>query len=228
MRFVKIPLFMRSIPTRTAFLLAPAFAGLALSLAAAPRASAACLPTDPSSTCDTFTPDTASNLVGRTGFSGVFNPDVVQDPLNAYAEARVKFRFTGSWTSPFTLGSISITGNGITTSLSYGGLVVTNPTNDFDDNRTGWQTLDSSVSSLDFANSSISYVIPAGAASVGSTIQATIEYRSGNQAQLNSANTTSLSTAVPNNTVPGPLPLFGVGAAFAASRKLRQRVRAAG
>lgn len=221
---------MRSIPTRVSFLLAPAFAGLALSLAA-PQARAACLPTDPSSTCNTFTPDTASTLVGRTGFSGQFNPDVVTDPQNAYAEARVKFRFTpatGGWTSPFTLGSIAITGDGITSALFYGNLTVTNPTTDFDDNKTAWVTLNSSVSSLDFANSSISYVIPAGAASLGSTIQATIEYRSANQAQQNSANTTSLSTAVPNNTVPGPLPLFGVGAAFAASRKLRQRVRAAG
>ena len=80
---------------------------------------------------------------------------------------------------------------------------------------------------LNFSNSSISYVIPADAAGIGSSIEARIEYRSVNAAQQNASTTNSISTAVSLNTVPGPLPLAGAGVAFATSRQLRRRLRAA-
>lgn len=218
---------MRSISLQAGLLLAPAFTGLALSLAAAPQAQAACLPTDPSSSCATFVPDTDSTLAGRAGFSGEFTPDVAADPQNAYNRARVQYRFTGTWLTPFNLSGIAISGDGINLLLPFSSLSVTNATGDFDDNKTAWATLNSTVSSLNFANSTISYVIPAGVASPGATIEARIEYLSINGAQQNASGTNSVSTAV-STAVPGPLPLFGAGAAFAASRQLRRRVRAAG
>jgi hypothetical protein len=63
---------------------------------------------------------------------------------------------------------------------------------------------------------------------VGSTINARIEYRSSNQAQLNSSTTNSGCTAVSTAVVPSPLPLFGAAAAYTTSRHLRRRLRAAG
>ena len=218
---------MRPLPKKSAAVLAAAVSSLALAVSDAPHAQAACLPSNPSSTCLTFDPSSASTLANRTGFFGEFTPDVVIDPDNRYNRARVQFKFTGSWTTPFTLSGIAITGDGITSSLSFGTETITTPTADFDDNSTSWLNLDSLVSVLNFSNSSISYVIPADAAGIGSSIEARIEYRSVNAAQQNASTTNSISTAVSLNTVPGPLPLAGAGVAFATSRQLRRRLRAA-
>jgi hypothetical protein len=208
---------------------AAAVAGTAFSLAfSAPSAQAACLPTDPSATCLTFDPDTVSSLSGRTGFTGAFSP------ANPYTQARVGFSFTGSWTTPpsFDLSGISLTGNGIGTSLAMPTVTVNTPSIDFEDNRTAWVNLTSPVSSLNFNASSLSFLIPANVAAEGATISAVIQYRSvdanGATLQLNSSSNNFKSTAVNNNPpVPGPLPVLGSGIALGFSRRLRRRIRLA-
>ena len=98
---------MRPLPKKSAAVLAAAVSSLALAVSDAPHAQAACLPSNPSSTCLTFDPSSASTLANRTGFFGEFTPDVVIDPDNRYNRARVQFKFTGSWTTPFTLSGIA-------------------------------------------------------------------------------------------------------------------------
>lgn len=199
-------------------------AGFCLAFSA-PSAQAACLPTDPSSTCTTFDPSTPSTLSGYANFAGQFAPPVPPDD-NKYNEARVQFRFGGSWTSPFSISGISLTGDGITTSLSTPNKTISTPTNDYDDNSTGWVTLNNTVSSLDFARSTLSFVIPAGVAAPGATIESRIQYQSINTSQLNSSSGNSLSTAR-GTAVPGPLPVLGTGVALGFSRRLRSRIRLA-
>jgi hypothetical protein len=215
---------MRTRIFRTFALGAVAGSGVLLAFST-PSAQAACLPNDPSSTCTTFDPATPSSLSGYDQFSGQFSPPVPPE-ANRYNQARVQFKFTGSWTSPFDITGISLTGDGITSTLSAANLTINTPTNDFDDNRTAWLTLDSNVSSLDFENSTLSFVIPGGVADAGATIESRIQYRSINTSQLNSSSGNFLSTAR-GTTVPGPLPILGSGVAFGLSRRLRRRIRLA-
>lgn len=192
---------------------------------------AACKPSDPSATCLTFDPLTDSNLAGRSGFTGEFSPPA--GPGNAYNQVRIQFRFTGPWTTPFNLSNLSVKGDGISAGSCLGGCSVGFPdkaiifaTNDYDDNSSAWGSLSTNISTLNFANSKLSLRIPAGVAPAGATLEARIQYRSVNQAQLNSSGGNFLTTsAPPSDTVPGPLPLMGAGLGFAFSRRLRGRIR---
>ena len=77
------------------------------------------------------------------------------------------------------------------------------------------------------ANSKLSLQIPAGFAPEGATLEARIQYRSINQAQLNSSSGNFFTRAIGQpSTVPGPLPIMGASLGFAFSRRLRGRVRA--
>lgn len=215
---------MRTRILRTFTTVAVAGSGFYLAFSA-PSAQAACLPTDPSSTCTTFDPSTPSSLSGYDNFAGQFSPPV--PPLdNRYNQARVQFRFGGSWTSPFSISGISLTGDGITTSLSAPDKTINSPTNDYDDNSTAWVNLNSNVSTLDFDRSTLSFVIPGGVADPGATIESRIQYRSINGSQLNSSSGNSLSTAR-DTRVPGPLPVLGGGVALGFSRRLRRRIQLA-
>lgn len=215
---------MRTRILRTFALGAVAGSGVLLAFSTS-SAQAACLPTDPSSTCATFDPATPSTLSGYDQFTGQFSPPVPPND-NRYNQARVQFRFGGSWTSPFQISGISLTGDGITTSLSAPNKTINTPTNDYDDNATAWITLNSTVSSLDFANSTLSFVIPGGVAAGGATLESRIQYRSINTSQLNSSSGNSMSTAR-GTMVPGPLPILGSGVAFGLSRRIRRRIRLA-
>ena len=189
---------------------------------------AACLPTDPSATCLKFDPITESNLEDRMGFTGQFSPNVAQDPLNAYNQVRLQFRFTGAWTVPFTLDELAVKGDGITSKLSLPNKVINFATPDYDDNQSAWATLNTSISSLNFANSLLSLRIPQGVAPAGATLEARIQYRSINGSQLNSSGGNYYTIAIEQpSTVPGPLPIMGAGLGFAFSRRLRCRIRAA-
>jgi len=185
---------------------------------------AACKPTDPSATCLTFDPLTASNVLNRSGFTGEFSPP--PGPGNAYNQVRLQFRFTGAWTVPFTLDQLSVKGDGITSSLSIPSKIINFATSDFDDNNSAWATLDTSINQLNFANSLLSLQIPAGVAPDGATLEARIQYRSINQAQLNSSGGNFFTAARIPSDVPGPLPILGAGIGLAYSRRLRSRVRA--
>ncbi|MEB3172162.1 MAG: hypothetical protein VKK43_12405 [Synechococcaceae cyanobacterium] len=185
---------------------------------------AACKPTDPSATCLTFDPLTESNVLNRSGFTGVFSP--TPGPGNAYNQVRLQFRFTGAWTVPFTLDQLSVKGDGITSSLSIPSKIINFATSEFDDNNSAWATLDTNISQLNFAHSLLSLHIPAGVAPDGATLEARIQYRSINQAQLNSSEGNFLTAARIPSDVPGPLPILGAGIGLAYSRRLRSRVRA--
>jgi hypothetical protein len=199
--------------------------GIVLGADVAPS-QAACNPSDPSATCLTFNPLTESNLENRAGFTGEFSPP--PNPLNAYNQVRLQFRFTGAWTVPFTLDELSVKGDGITSSLSIPNKIINFATNDFDDNNSSWATLDTNISQLNFANSRLSLRIPKDVAPDGATLEARIQYRSVNQAQLNSSGSNFLTAArIPSSDVPGPLPIMGAGLGFAFSRRLRGRIRAA-
>lgn len=185
---------------------------------------AACKPSDPSAVCLTFDPLTDSNLADRSGFTGEFSPPA--GPGNAYNQVRIQFRFNGAWTTPFNLANLGLKGDGITTSLSFPDKAISFATNDYDDNSSAWGSLSTNISTLNFANSKLSLQIPAGVAPAGATLEARIQYRSVNEAQLNSSGGNFLTaSAPPSDTVPGPLPLMGAGLGFAFSRRLRGRIR---
>jgi hypothetical protein len=197
--------------------------GVAVGASVAP-AHAACRPTDPSATCLTFNPLTESNVANRGGFTGEFTPP--PNPLNAYNQVRLQFRFTGAWTTPFTLDQLSVTGDGITSSLSIPSKIINFATNDFDDNNSLWAALDTNINQLNFSNSLLSLRIPDGVAPSGATLEARIQYRSVNEAQLNSSGSNFLTRAFIPSEVPGPLPIVGAGVGLAFSRRLRGRIRA--
>lgn len=197
--------------------------GVAVGASVAP-AHAACRPTDPSATCLTFNPLTESNVENRGGFTGEFTPP--PNPLNAYNQVRLQFRFTGAWTTPFTLDELSVKGDGITSSLSIPSKIINFATNDFDDNNSLWASLDTNINQLNFSNSLLSLRIPDGVATSGATLEARIQYRSVNQAQLNSSGSNFLTRAFIPSEVPGPLPIVGAGVGLAFSRRLRGRIRA--
>ena len=197
--------------------------GVAVGAGVAP-AHAACRPTDPSATCLTFNPLTESNVENRSGFTGEFTPP--PNPLNAYNQVRLQFRFTGAWTVPFTLDELSVKGDGITSSLSIPSKIINFATNDFDDNNSLWASLDTNINQLNFSNSLLSLRIPDGVAEGGATLEARIQYRSVNQAQLNSSGSNFLTRAFIPSEVPGPLPIVGAGVGLAFSRRLRGRIRA--
>ena len=204
-------------------LVVAAAASSAFAFGAAP-AKAACLPSDPSATCSTFDPSSTTNVANYAGFSGTFDPE---DPF-FYQQARVQFELTGAWAStPFTISGISITGDGITTSLSFADKSSGTGPFTFDDIQTSWVALNTNVDAINFANSTISFSFPGGIAPAGGTISARIQYRDIANTQLNTANGTFVSTATGGGggaSVPGPLPLFGAGAAFGFSRSMRRRI----
>jgi len=186
-------------------------------------AQAGCLPTD--GTCTTFDPTTTSSPTGVGGFSGTF------DPVGfSYSKARVQFAISGTFSPlPFTISGVKITGNGITADLPLIlPLNIGTISNNFDDNQTLYADLDTLVNSLDFASSTISFVIPTLVTSSGATISARIQYSDAGGTNINTSGTTFTTTAKDQGTpTPGPLPLLGAGAAFGFSRRLRSRVRLA-
>jgi hypothetical protein len=184
---------------------------------------AACLPSDPSSTCTSFDPVTESNLLDRSGFSGSFSPP--PGVTNRYSQARIQFKFTGSWFTPFSLSNLSLKGDGITSSLAFPDKIIDFATNDYDDNRTIWRTLDTPLTHLEFSNSKLSLRIPAGVAAPNATLEARIQYSSTNTSQLNSSGGNFYTIAI-SNDVPSPLPLLGAGLGLAYSRRMRSRIRA--
>jgi hypothetical protein len=204
-------------------LVVAAAASSAFAFGAAP-AKAACLPSDPSATCSTFDPSSTTNVANYAGFTGTFDP---ADPF-VYQQARIQFELTGAWApTPFTISGISITGDGITTSLSFADKSSGTGPFTFDDIQTSWVALNTNISDINFANSTISFNFPGGIAPAGGTISARIQYRDIANTQLNTANGSFVSTATGGGGgagVPGPLPLFGAGAAFGFSRSMRRRI----
>jgi hypothetical protein len=205
-------------------LVVAAAASSAFAFGAAP-AKAACL-VGGSTVCTTFDPSSASSVTSRTGFIGT------QTPSTPYNKARVAFRVTGTGITLPTITGISLTGDGISTSLNaFGPLSITSLGTWI---ATPWLQLTGgsptgSLASLDYALSSLSFTIPAltGAVS-GNTVEARIQYIDNDETQLNTSGGNFLTTAdvtpAPSSGVPGPLPLLGAGAAFGFSRSMRRRI----
>jgi hypothetical protein len=205
-------------------LVVAAAASSAFAFGAAP-AKAACLPSDPSATCSTFDPSTASKVGNYAGFTGTLTPP----PSSPLAQARVQFSFVGTWNTSFNISGISLQGDGITGSLSFSDVTVSSSPSAFSSNTTAWVNLSTTIASVDFAAnplSKLSFTIPAGAATSGATITARIQYQDAAETQLltSGGNILSAATGGGGAGVPGPLPLLGAGAAFGFSRSMRRRI----
>ena len=185
-------------------------AALALSvgsvLLSAPQAKAAFIPPN------AFDPTTLSDVVAPAGtFSGTasgFN----------YAKARLRFTLLGTWT-PSSFTGISLAGDGIASSISFGSLS-TGAAGTF---LTSYLPLTTSISSINFANSSLAFTIPGGIAVNGNSVQVDIQYADAPENNINTSPTFNIVTS--STPVPGPLPLLGAAAAFGCSRKLRKRIK---
>jgi hypothetical protein len=205
-------------------LVVAAAASSAFAFGAAP-AKAACLPSDPSATCSTFDPSTASNVVDYAGFDGSLTPP----DSNPLAQARVQFSFAGTWNTSFNISGISLKGDGITSSLSFSDITVSSSPSGPASNSTAWVNLNTLIGSTNFAASplsKLSFTIPAGAATLGATITARIQYQDAAETQLltSGGNFSTAATGGGGASVPGPLPLLGAGAAFGFSRSMRRRI----
>jgi hypothetical protein len=205
-------------------LVVAAAASSAFAFGAAP-AKAVCLPSDPSATCSTFDPSTASNVADYAGFTGSLTPPLA----NPLTRARVGFSFAGTWNTSFNISGISLQGDGIIGSLSFSDVTVSSSPSAFGANSTGWINLTTSIASTNFAAapiSKLSFTIPAGAATSGATITARIQYADAadDSQLLTSGGNFSTSATGGGAGVPGPLPLLGAGAAFGFSRSMRRRI----
>jgi hypothetical protein len=197
----------------------------AVALMPAPEAKAACLPTDPSNTCTTFDPTTPSNPTGVTGFDGSLTVATGQQ-LNRF---RVNFYIAGYVGAGFDITNIAVTGNGITTSLSvpFVSVAANGLGSPFVSSYVNLNTSLTTGSTLNFAQSSISFTIPAGL-NQGSSITAELFYASTAETGGVPANSITsgndFTTTAASAPVPAPLPLLGAGAAFGFSRKIRRRI----
>lgn len=175
-----------------------------------PEVKAACLGGD--GICSTFNPGTASTPTDVGNFNNVV--------AGTFTKAKVQFNLSNFTGSPFSLTGISIKGDGITGSLSFGNV----PFNADGNFETGFVNLTTpiSASTVNFSNSSISFTIPGGLINDGAVLEASLQYSPANGSIPASAFSTPafITTA----SVPGPLPLVGAGVAFGFSRKLRRRI----
>ena len=188
----------------------------ALGLCAAP-AQAACIGGD--GICTTFTGDSPSTPTGVGGFSGTLSLSGAQ-VLNRF---RVNFKVAGYTGSPFSLTGISVAGDGIIGSP----LVVPDVTGIGNGTTvSSFVNLSTSISSLDYTNSTISFAIPSGI-NTGSSITAELFYASTAETGGIPDNSLTSDSDFTTTAVPGPLPLLGAGAAFGFSRTLRKRIKAA-
>ena len=186
-----------------------------------PSAQAVCLGS--TSVCSRFDPASPSPVSNFSGFTGTGNVAAT------YTKAKIRLTFTGS-PVPQTFTGFTLAGQGINTVLNFGNLTVTTSGTRVE---TSFQNLDTSVSgsSLNFANNSISFTIPAASGSeiaLGSTILVDVQY---SDTAENNINTTAgdfntIADDTINVDVPGPLPALGAAAAFRYSRRLRSRINA--
>lgn len=177
----------------------------------APQAQAIC--NGGNNICDTFNPVSDSTVVSRGGFTGNYNS-------TTYTQALIKFDYTG-FTPPFLLTGISLSGDGISTPLLLSDVTISTGTGSVS---TLFGALNTNPTSVNFANSLVSFTIPSGIGPTGSTLTARIQYADGT---LQNPNTTNFSsTNFTTRAVPSPLPLLGAGVAFSFSRTLRKRIKA--
>lgn len=153
-----------------------------------------------------FNPANPLNVVDQDGFTGSFTPD------NPYVVARIGFNFSGLNPSPlpasFVISNISLEGPGITTSLAFSDITITG--NGIV--RTAFANLNSSVPSLNFASSRVSFSLPGGFINDGASFLLNIQYRDSLEEQLNTSTGVFFAAQDPG---PAPIPEPGTWAAAA-------------
>jgi len=178
------------------------------SMALMPEANAACLNTS----CSTFDSRTLTS-VSYSSFTG----SASSKP--GFNTATVRFAITGIWNQPFTISGITLTGDGIASPLAFNDVTFDSLPN----NRT---TNELAISlpggSFDFANSTLGFVIQPNVTDFnsGATISARLRYFDSTDPEDSLVSTNDFIST----SVPGPLPLLGIGASVGISRKLRKRM----
>ncbi|MFN4866236.1 MAG: hypothetical protein ACK5GZ_07940 [Cyanobium sp.] len=178
------------------------------SMALMPEANAACLDTS----CSTFDSRTLTS-VSNSSFTG----SASSKPN--FNTATVRFAISGTWNQPFTISGITLTGDGIASPLAFNDVTFNGAPN----NRT---TNELAISlpggTFDFANSTINFIFQPNATNFnsGATISARLRYFDNADPEDSLVSTNDFIST----SVPGPLPLLGIGASFGFSRKLRKRI----
>jgi hypothetical protein len=152
-----------------------------------------------------FNPANPLNVVNQAGFTGTFNPDT------PFSKALVRFNFSGltiPLPASFQITNISLSGPGITSSISFSDLTIVGNGVEL----TSFVNLNNNVDPLDFAGSALSFSLPGGAVNLGSSFTVAIRY---SDAFGDQANTSSGVTFSAQNIGPEPIPEPGTWAAAA-------------
>jgi hypothetical protein len=189
-------------------------------LFASPEAKAICL--GGNSVCESFTPESISTPTLPAGyFSGVGQAG------STFTKVRIAFTYTTPTGSPanVTLSNILLGGQGLGatpvamgTPASSGTFLIPSGGTQF---FTDWVNLTSSITpgnNLNFANSTLSFIIPAGVLPVDSTLSAQIIYGTSG-AGFKGSNTFNTIAEVP-----GPLSLLGLAAVASQTRRLKRKL----
>ena len=177
--------------------------------------------------CAQFDPTSVTNVENAGGFTLPNGSGTTTSFSDTVTKAYVRLGINGSWTSPVTITEISISGDGITgTKPITGGVTLTSNNTWVSSN---FISLDTPLSSSNWANSRISFTIPQNAANVPidgnavnwSSISARITYQN---EDMSASGTTSALQFTARNPAPAPLPLAGIVPAFLFSRQLRKRI----
>jgi hypothetical protein len=179
--------------------------------------AAAVLTISSAQTAIIFNPANPLNVVNQGGFTGTYNPPNI-DP---FTRARVRFTFSSLNPTSFNITGISLSGPGISSSLSFSNLDVTADGN----YTTSYVNLNSSVDPLDFSTSTtVSFSMPGGGViNDGASFSVFVTYSSvdGDQVGTSDPVVFSAQSAAP---IPEPgtwaaAALLAGGAAFARWRK---------
>jgi hypothetical protein len=167
-----------------------------------------------------FNPANPLNVVDEGGFSGTSTVGA-----NPYSQARLLFSFSGLNPSPlpasFQISNISLKGPGITTSLSFADVTVSE--NGF--SLTGWVNLNTTLTTVDLAGALVSFDLPGGdVINDGADLSVLVRYASANEFNVLTSTTGPIFQAQASTAVPEPgtwaaAALLAGGAAFIRWRK---------
>ena len=186
----------------------------AAALIPAPDAKAACLGGD--GVCAKFNPGSVSTPTSVGGWSGSYTTNTTFDRV------LIGFNISNFAGASFQLSGLQLEGDGISpTPLSFAGSINVGANGNTSTLQASIPSFTTSLANpLNFANSKISFTIPAGVGD-GTTIKPVFIYSDG-AFSFASSGFGFVTTA----EVPAPLPALGAGVAFGFSRKLRRRIAA--
>lgn len=174
----------------------------------------------PSQAVIIFNPANPLNVVDEGTFTGTSTVGA-----NPYSQARLLFSFSNLNPSPlpasFQISNISLKGPGITTSLSFADVTVSD--NGF--SATGWVNLDTTLTTVDLVGALVSFDLPGGdAINDGADLSVLVRYASANEFNVLTSTTGPIFQAQASTAVPEPgtwaaAALLAGGAAFIRWRK---------